>query len=175
MKKFMLAVVMAVALVSGSVHAADNTASTSLSKIGYVDINRAMNEVNEGKKAKAQLEADGKSKQQKLQIKQNELKAASEELEKQKPILSPDALQKKQMELQQKYVELQRMGAEFEKQFADQENSLTKPITEKMRNIISQLGAKDGYSAILPKDMMLYAPQGTDLTDKVISAYNAGK
>lgn len=172
MKKIVVLVAVLTMLGAAQLKAAD---AASAGKIGYVDLNRAMNEVEEGKKAKAQLEADGKSKQQKLQIKQDELKSASAEFEKQKPILSPDALQKKQNELQQKYVELQKMGAEFEKDFAQKENTLTKPITDKLRNIIANVGAKEGYGAILPKEMMLYAPQGTDLTDKVIASYNAGK
>ena len=85
-----------------------SSASIGSSKIGYVDLNRALNEVNEGKRAKAKLEADGKAKKQKLEILQNDLKKLKDELEKKRLILSAQALKDKEMVFQQKFVELQK-------------------------------------------------------------------
>ena len=145
------------------------------SVIGYVDLNRALNEVNEGKKAKAKLEKDGKAKKQKLEIKQKELRSATEAFEKQRLILSADVLRKKEMELQKQYLEMQKMTVAFEREFAQKEAEFTQPIAEKLKRIIAEIGNKEGFAAILPKEMMLYAPDGTDLTEKVISKYNKAK
>ena len=50
-----------------------------------------------------------------------------------------------------------------------------KPISDKIQRTIQEIGASDGYAMIVPKEMALYSPAGTDLTDKVIASFNKGK
>lgn len=144
-------------------------------KFGYVDLNRALNEVGEGKSAKAKLEADGRAKKQKLEIMQNDLKKMKEDLDKQRLILSADAMREKEAQFQQKFMELQKTSMDFEKSFGEAEANAIKPISEKLQRVIQQIGAGEGYTMIVPREMALYSPAGTDLTDKVIAAYNKGK
>lgn len=151
------------------------TTSTTSQKFGYVDLNRALNTVNEGRRAKSQLEADGKAKKQKLEILQNELKKMKEDLDKQRLILSAEAMREKEMKFQQKFLELQKKSVDFEKDFAEKEVSFIKPISEKLKRVITSMGKKEGYTMIIPKEMALYSPPGTDLTDKIIAAYNKAK
>jgi outer membrane protein len=175
MKKISVVVLLVVALVCAYLPKAHAENSVAGVKMGYVDLNRALNEVNEGKAAKAKLEADGKAKKQKLEIMQNDLKKMGEDLEKQKLILSPDALREKQAQAQQKLMELQKTSMEYEKSFSEAEGAAIKPISEKLQRIIQQIGQTDGYTMIVPREMALYSPAGTDLTDKVIATYNGGK
>src|SRR5437879_5675620 len=67
-------------------------------KIAYVDLQRALEETDEGKKAKAKLKADFEKKQKELDARQDELKKIKQELDKQLPILKPDAAAQKQQE-----------------------------------------------------------------------------
>ncbi|MFA5812758.1 MAG: OmpH family outer membrane protein [bacterium] len=144
-------------------------------KMGYVDLNRCLNEVSEGKTAKAQLEADGKAKKQKLEIMQSELKKMKEDLDKQKLILSKEALGEKEQQFQQKFFELQKTSADFEKEFANKESNYIKPISMKLQKVIQQYGQTNGFTMIVPREMALYSLPGTDLTDKIISVYNTSK
>ncbi|MFA4972747.1 MAG: OmpH family outer membrane protein [bacterium] len=144
-------------------------------KIGYVDMNRALNEVREGKSAKAQLEADGRAKKQKLEIMQNEIKAMKEDLDKQKLILSKDALQQKEAQFQQKFYEMQKMTVDFEREFAEKEANLIKPIGMRLQTVIQKIGTDEGYTIIVPREMALYSLPGADLTDKVIKSFDGGK
>lgn len=171
MKKLLVVAVSVVALMGFSViaKAADGT------KIGYVDANRVINEVAEGKTAKAKLEADGKAKKQKLEIMQNDLKKMKEDLDKQRLILSADALREKEGQFQQKFMDLQKTGMDYEKQFGEAEVAAIKPISDKLMRVVQQIGQTDGYAIIVPKEVAMYAPQGTDLTDKVIESFNKSK
>ena len=175
MKKWTWLVVAVVVLVAGFTAVKARAEATAGTKLGYVDLNRALNETNEGKAAKARLEADGKAKKQKLEMMQNDLKKMGEDLEKQKLILSADALKEKQGVFQQKLMELQKTSMDYEKQFAEAEAAAIKPISEKLQRVIQQIGQADGYSMIVPREMALYSPAGSDLTDKVITAFNSGK
>jgi outer membrane protein len=171
-----LAVCLAVVIAGGvRVAKAEDKAPSSSIKLGYVDLNRALNEVNEGKAAKAKLEADGKAKKQKLEIMQNDLKKMKDEMDKQKLILSADAMREKENQLQQKFMELQKTSMDYEKSFSDMEASYIKPISDKLQKVIQDIGQKEGFSLIMPKEMALYSLPGSDVTDKVITAYNGAK
>jgi outer membrane protein len=175
MKRFTVVVaVVALAAMWALGYAADKTdASSSVgTKIGYVDLNRALNEVNQGKAAKAQLEADGKAKKQKLEIMQNDLRKMKEDLDKQRLILSADAMREKETQFQQKFAELQRTSMDFEREFSEKESTFIKPISDKMQVVIQELGKSEGYTIIIPKEMALYSLPGSDLTDKVITTFN---
>ena len=41
--------------------------------------------------------------------------------------------------------------------------------------VVQQIGQSDGYTMIVPREMALYSPAGTDITDKVIASFNSGK
>lgn len=174
MKRYAIVVLVVLAVIGFSVkiYAADSTGSV---KFGYVDLNRALNEVKEGQTAKAKLEADGKAKKQKLEIMQNELKAAKEDLDKQRLVLPSDKVKEKEALLQQKFLELQKTSMEFEQQFGQAESNYIKPIGEKIQKLIQEIGKEDGFTMIVPKEVALYSVSGTDLTDKVINRYNSGK
>ena len=170
----MFVVIIAVALL-GAKGVEAKSQESECAKLGYVDLNRALNEVNEGRTAKAKLERDGKKKRQKLEIMQKELQKMRDDLEKQRLILSQEALREKETKFQQKFLELQKTTVQFEKEFAEKEASFIKPISEKLKRVIGELGKKEGYTMIVPKEVALYSPSGTDLTDRVIRAYNKAK
>jgi len=175
MKKSLLISLAVAIAVSGFVAGAARAESATATKLGYVDLNRALNETNEGKSAKARLEADMKAKKQKIEMMQNDLKKAGEELEKQKLILSADALREKQQAFQQKYLEFQKTAMEYEKQISEANDAAIKPIADKLMRVVQQIGQSDGYTMIVPREMALYSPAGSDITDRVIKAYNSGK
>ena len=174
MKKIVMVAVAVVVLVAGFSVSKARAESASM-KIGSVNINRAINESNEGKAANAKMDAEVKAKKQKIDAMQNELKKMGEDLEKQRLILSADALKEKQQAAQQKYMEFQKTGMEFEKQLAQAQDAALKPITERLQKVIQQIGKDDGYSLIVPSEAALYTPGGSDITDKVIAAFNSGK
>ena len=64
-------------------------------KIGVVDMQRALNETEDGRKAKDTLKKLFEQRQKMLDKQQNDLKALKESLEKQRDVLSRDVLAKK--------------------------------------------------------------------------------
>jgi outer membrane protein len=177
MKRWLTAL-MAVVLLCGIsvVSLAKNTPDTvSGAKFGYVDFARAMNEVNEGKQAKATLEKEFAQKQKKLELMQKELQAKQQELEKQRMILSPDAMKKKEEAFRRKFIDINQKLGQFKEEMAKREFTLTSNILNKLRRIVSKIGSKENYTMILEKSQVIYSPAGTDLTDRVIRDYNGNK
>lgn len=175
MKKTVFALVaLAVLVAAPIVRAADQPKSDNM-KFGYVDFNRALNETEEGKSAKNTLKAEFNERQQKLDIVQNELKKMKEDLDKQRLILSQDAMKTKEEEYRNKFMELQQKLGTFKQEMAQKEASLTAGLLEKLKNIVKDIGQKESYTMILEKsqDVVLYAPTINDLTDRIIQLCNS--
>lgn len=145
--------------------------------VGCVDFNRALNEVSDGKRAKQRLESEFREKQQQLGRLQSELKTAGDAIERDRLLLSPDALKDREEQYRGGYSELNQRLETFKREISAKETELTHEILNRLRSIVRDIGREEGYTLILEKsqDVVLYAPEGGDLTDRVIQAYDRGR
>jgi outer membrane protein len=142
-------------------------------KIAYVDLQRALEETDEGKKAKEKLKADFEKKQKELDARQEELKKMKADLDKQAAVLKPDALQSKTAELQQKLGQLQETYMRLQKDLQEKEASETGRIFKKMQGVIGDIAKSEGVTYVLEKNSgILYAPPSLDLTNELIRKFN---
>ncbi|MCG6550967.1 MAG: OmpH family outer membrane protein [Candidatus Magnetominusculus sp. LBB02] len=141
-------------------------------KIGFVDIQKVINDSEPGKKAKEALEVHIKGYQAKIEEKEKSIDAMKSELEKKGSALSEDAKKKKQDEMQTAIRDLKRMAAEAQEEVRKKEADLTKDVFTDIRNIIRQLGKDDGYTAIFEGGPILYAVESSDVTDKIVKKLN---
>lgn len=142
-------------------------------KVGYVDMARALNEVEDGKAAKAKLKSDFEGKQKKLDSMQNDLKAKKEEFDKKSSMMKPEVKAEKQDELQRSFVELQQTYVQLQKELMDRESRITQEIAGKLRNVIAKLGDRDSYTMVLDiGETVLYYKRHQDVTDEVVREYN---
>ena len=146
-------------------------------KVAYVDLQKALQSVDAGKNAKAQLEKDVAKKRTELEKAQAALQTEAEQFEKKAAILNDSAKAQKQAELQKKFAEFQKSAAESQMELQKRERDLTKPLIDELRSIIEDLGKEKGFQLILEKNegAVLYAEAGSDLTDEVIGRFNKRK
>lgn len=148
-------------------------------KIAYVDLQRALNEVEEGKTAKAKLKKMFDTRQKKLDDQQNELKKFKDELQGklEADVLSDDKKKELMLDYQKRFYELQTTYQKLQTELAKSEAEETKKIFDKMAVILKDIGLKEGYTIILEKteSSILWAPKSLDITDQLIQRYNAGK
>ena len=146
-------------------------------RMAVVDLQRALNETEDGRRAKARLKRLFKSRQRTLDKRQNELKALKEQIEEQRTVLSREALQKRVEEFQKAYVELQSTYVEYQRELAQKEAQLTRTIIARMEAILRRVGQAEGYTLIIERNEagVVWVPANLDLTDVVIQRYNAGE
>lgn len=146
-------------------------------RIAVVDLQRALNETEDGRRAKARLKRLFKRRQQALDKRQQELKALKEEIERQKNVLSREALQKRVEEYQKAFVELQSTYVEYQRELAQKEAQLTREIIARMERILRRIGQSEGYTLIVERNEagVVWVPRNLDLTDVVIQRYNRGQ
>jgi len=146
-------------------------------KIGYVDLQKALNDTDDGKRAKARLKGICDKKQKELDSKQNELKKLKEDLDKQRTILDAKAIAAKERDLQEKFVILQGIYLKHQKDLSEEEGKLTRSIFKRMQTIIAAIANSEGLSFVFEKteSSLLWAKAEFDLTSQVVRRYNAGE
>ena len=146
-------------------------------KIGIVDLLRALNESNTGKKAKVDLESFIKSKQAGIDEKGKEIEKLRGELEKQSSVLSADARKSREDELERLLREYQRLVTDAQNDVKKKEGEFTGSIIKEIRAVVEKIGQDEGYSLIIEKaeGLVLYSKKDMELTDVVIKKYNDSK
>lgn len=143
-------------------------------KLGVVDLQRALNEVDEGKAAKALLKKDFDEKQKHLDAKKNEFDKLQGDLEKQSVVMSDAAKKERAAELDRRARELQGLFVQLQKDLSERERDATKGIFDRMANIVREIAEADGFTMVLEKGAgVVYAPASLDLTNELIRKYNA--
>lgn len=159
-------IVLGALLVAGS--------ASAQTKFGFVDMQKALSQVQDGKNAKAKLEGKLKAKQKDFDRMQDDVKRLKDELESQGAMMKEDLKRQKFQEYQKKMVELQEFYLGNQKELQEEEAKLTKPILERMDRIVKKIGKEDNFTLIFHEPAVLYGSPSIDLTDRVIREYNAG-
>ncbi|HYG67228.1 MAG TPA: OmpH family outer membrane protein, partial [Anaeromyxobacteraceae bacterium] len=143
-------------------------------RIGIVDLQRALNEVEEGKIAKAQLKKDFDQKQKQLDAKQEELRKLKAELDKQAVVMAEDAKRAKAAEFEKKLMETQQFYAELQKGLSESEQKATGGIIDKMAKLTAEIAEAEGLTLVLSRNDagILYAPSSLDITNELVRKYN---
>ncbi len=146
-------------------------------KIGFVDLIKALNESDSGKKAKADLEIMIKTKQTSIDEKGKEIEKLKSDLEKQSSVLSSEARKTKEDELEKMIREYQRVGTDSQNDIKKKESEFTGEILKGLRQVIEKIGQDGGYTMIIEnaEGIILYAKPDQNLTEQVIKKYNESK
>ncbi len=143
-------------------------------KIGYVDLNRALNQSREGKKAIKILKDMLKANEERINKKADEIKKLEEEIAKQASILNPDAIKEKKEEHEKLVRDFQRLRKDSQDEFQKKQSDFVQKIYKDMREILVKIGKKEGYTVIFERNEggILYISEKLDLTDKLIRKFN---
>jgi outer membrane protein len=144
-------------------------------KLGYVDMQRALNETEDGRKAKANLKKVFDQKQKELDEQQQQLKKDVEDLEKKRTLLPPEKLREKEAELQSRMQKVQQTYLRHQQDLSGKEQEATAKIFERMQKIIAKIAASENFSVIFDKSALVFAKPHLDLTNELIRRYNAGE
>jgi outer membrane protein len=146
-------------------------------KIASVDIQRAINECQVGIEAKKAFTKELEKVQRLFEERQKELQTTKESLEKQGLMLTSEARAAKEKEFQNKLREFQRWQEDNQNELNQKWRDTQRNISLGLLKIIQKIGGEEGYSLILAKDenIVLYSSKSTDLTDRIVKAYDAQK
>ncbi len=158
---------------AGAVSVAPGTANAAVPnvrKIATVDMQRVLNETNQGKKARNDLESSSATKQKKLDKKRANLEKEQAKLKS----LSGEKLMMAQEKLQRDYMEWQSMAMTLQQELAEQEARLLEKIYLNCQGLVGSLAKDGGLDLVLIRDetTVLYVQDSLDITKDVIKRYN---
>ncbi len=148
--------------------------SAQTTKIAFVDLEYALNNVDEGKKAKVVLEQNYKQKKAELETQSQNLIRMENELKSQTLVLSDEARRKREQELEEAVTKYEQDKKRAFEEWQKKEASLTRDLLGGLTEIVQEIGKEGGYTFILERHdaSVLYAQDNVDLTKQVIDRFN---
>lgn len=143
-------------------------------KLGYVDLQRALQEVTEGQVAKAKLKAEIDKKKAEFENEQKKLRDDGMVLDRQASAMSEEVRVSKMKELQARLMQITEKGQKLQVEFVEKERVELKKIFDKMDGIVSAIAQREGLSVVLEKtdSGLVYALPSLDLTNELVRTYN---
>lgn len=151
-------------------------AEVSPSKIAIVNMQHAIQSVEEGKKARDVLQKDMEVRQKKLQDESKKIQQAMQDLQKQSLVMDPKALKEKEEKIQQQIMALRELEAKSHQEFQKKDMEVSEPIFKKLRTIVTKISKDKGYTLVLDgnESNVIYS-ESDDITGDVIRLYDEKK
>jgi len=142
-------------------------------KLAYVDVQRALNECDAGKRAKADFQGRVTSLESRLQRQQNEVQSLKDEMEKKGMLMNADQRQALQDQYMEKLKNFDRDYKDSKDELQAKDQEVTSKIVHDLAQVIRTIGERDSYTMVFEKGSILWGAPNIDITDQVIRSYNA--
>jgi outer membrane protein len=142
-------------------------------KFAYVDVQRALNECDAGKRAKSDFQGRVTSLEGRLQRQQNEVQSLKDEMEKKGMLMNADQRQSLQDQYMEKLKNFERDYKDSKDELQAKDQEITAKIVHDLAQVIRTIGERDSYTMVFEKGSILWGAPGIDITDSVIRSYNS--
>ena len=144
-------------------------------KIGYVDLQRALNESAGGKKAKEEFKVQVDKLQAQLKRQKDDLDNMKDQLEKKSLVMKEEERGNLEEDYRKKLRDFERTYKDSQADLQKKDNELTGVIIRDLQEIIRNYGERENYTLILEtgSSAVLYGAKGADLTEAIIDEYNS--
>ena len=146
-----------------------NSANAQI-KVAYVNADSVLNALPETSVKQKELEAYAKVWETTLQEKRADLEKKIKEIREGEKTLPPVILQQKAKDAEELRNSLLKEEQTAQQDVANKESELLGPLLKKIRDGIDKVAKDNGYSFVLPANVLLYADEQHDITNKVIVA-----
>ena len=145
------------------------TASAQL-KVAVVNVQQAMLDSDELKKASADLEKKYKPKSDELNKLQSDLQSIQQQINSGK--LNAQAVADLQTQGQRKQRDAQRISDDLQADFDRDRQDILSQAAKRMQEVVKKLAEEKGYDVVVDVSQTLYFKPSLDLTADALAAYN---
>jgi outer membrane protein len=151
--------------------------ASNVSRVAVINMQSAILESQEGKKAAATLKAKYDAKAAELEKIKKEVESLTDEIKKQEKNLSEDALAQKQKTLEIRNKELTRAGEDANNEFQQLQTEAINTIGNKILRVIQAYAAEQSFSMVVdssaPQSGVLFVSPTTDITTEILRRFDA--
>ena len=147
--------------------------SYALDKVGYINLQRLVNESKLGKAAKNDIRKLRKKKEATIKSKLDDITKLRDFINKEGDKIPPSEKRKKIDTLQNMYKEYQRLVADAKEDITREDRDLVATIMEKADGVLKKVAKKKKYTIILKDPKAIgYLDPSVDITDAVLKELN---
>lgn len=147
-------------------------AALAQTKVAVVNLQQAVFESAEIKKANDQMQATFKPRQDRIDQLQKEIAALADQLQKSNGKLSPQAEADLTAQGQKKQRDLQRLSDDLNADAQNYRNDALTKSSAKMGEVIKKLAEEKGFDVVVDTSSTLYFKPALDITKDAIAAYD---
>lgn len=162
-------------LSSVAVAAPSAPATSGSTKVALVDIQKAIRETAEGKKAEATLRKEMEDMQKKIQADGKKIQEAMEDLRKQAMVMDDKTRREKEEAIQGQVMKLREAEARNQSKFQERDQEISGPILKKIREVVAQISKEKGYTLVIDVGSVIFALDQDDITQEVVKRYDSKK
>lgn len=150
---------------------AKGVSATEDKPVFVVDIQKVIDQSRAGKLARSKIEEEAKLREAKIIELKGELQSVRADLEKQKSLLSPEALSEKEGLARKKEKEIARTFQDQDEELSRKNNVEIERIVRRIDRAVAALVKGDKYSLVLEKEasLVVYSDPKFEMTDKIIA------
>src|SRR6266446_3694081 len=143
--------------------------------IAVVDMQRALNECDAGKKAKEQVKAKFEKSQEALKRQRDDLDRLKADYDRKAMVLKDEERRNLEKDLESRGLEFKRKYEDFQRDLKETDAELTKSIVQELYELVRDYGEKHGYTLVLEASSgaLLYNDKTVDVTDEIVKLHNA--
>lgn len=144
------------------------------SKMGIVDMQRVVANSRDGKAAEKKLNDLLTKKREQFKPQEEQFQKLRGELESQQFVLSPEALEERQIELAQLKSKLERDLQAAQEEVQIERRKMLAPLLRRIQEVIAAIGKTEGFVMIVERQQpgVLYFNESLDITEMVIKNLN---
>jgi len=142
------------------------------SKVAIVNIQKAVVETAEIKKAQTEMETKYRPRQAQMEKLQGEIRQIQQQLQSMAGKLTPSAEQDLNIQAQRKQKDLQRMGEDLQADVDRERNDVLGKAAQRMQEVVKKLAEAKALDVVVDVNSTIYFKPALDVTAEAIAAYD---
>jgi outer membrane protein len=147
-------------------------AATAQNKVAIVNLQKAVLESDEIKKAGADMDAKFKPRQQAAQKIEQELQGIQQQLQNGQGKLTPQAEADLQATGTRRQRELQHLSDDLQTDVTAERNDILQKASVKMQEVVKKVAEEKGFDMVVDTQTTIYFKPAMEITADVLAAYN---
>ncbi len=144
----------------------------ALTKIGFVDMEKAVVGTKEFKRGIANFNREFQKEKAVIAAREEKIKKMLEQINKQGFVLTPELKKKKEESFLKEKKKFERYVQDRNEEFEKKRQDVMSKILEKMLKVLKVMGKQKKMTMVLEKKALFYSDDALDLTSQAITAYN---
>lgn len=151
-------------------------ATLQAASIGYVDMQKVLEQSSQGKKVQEELRQEFEPKAQELGKTEAEIRQLQEALARDSALMSADQVKKKEAEIKQRIEAYQKIGGALQQEVAKVQQQKGREVMAPAQKAVDTVAKEKKLSMVVERSLtgILYLDPGLDITEDVIKHMDAG-